>query len=86
MSLNTAILLNAILDLGVVSAVAASMWLPFTLDRPTEEATLYSFAAPPPTISPPNRWASPSSPRHRAEARSSIARIELGSESGGGEI
>lgn len=51
MSLNTAILLNAILDLGVVSAVAASMWLPFTLDRPTKkrlskEATLYSFAAP----------------------------------------
>jgi hypothetical protein len=46
MSLNTAILLNAILDLGVVSAVAASMWLPFTLDRPSEEATLYSFAAP----------------------------------------
>lgn len=45
MSLNTAILLNAILDLGVVSAAAASMWLPFTLDRPTDEAALYSFAA-----------------------------------------
>ncbi len=46
MSLNTAILLNAILDLGVVSAVAAGMWLPFTLDRPSQETTLYSFAAP----------------------------------------
>ena len=46
MSLHTAILLNAILDLGVVLAVAATMWLPFTLDRPTEEASLYSFAAP----------------------------------------
>ena len=46
MSLNTTILLNAIIDLGVVSAVAAGMWLPFTLDRPTNEAALYSFAAP----------------------------------------
>ena len=46
MSVNTAILLNTILDLGAVLAVAATIWLPFTLDRPTEEASLYSFAAP----------------------------------------
>jgi hypothetical protein len=46
MSLNTAILLNAVLDLGIVLAVAATIWLPFTLDRPTDEAALYSFAAP----------------------------------------
>jgi hypothetical protein len=46
MSLNTAILLNAILDFGVVVAVAAAMFLPFTLDRPESEARLYSFATP----------------------------------------
>ena len=46
MSTNTAILLNAVLDLGIVLAVAAIMWVPFTLDRREDEAALYSFAAP----------------------------------------
>jgi hypothetical protein len=46
MSLNTAILLNGILDLGVVLAVAAAMFPPFTLDRRQDEATVYAFAAP----------------------------------------
>jgi hypothetical protein len=46
MSLHTAILVNAILDFGVFCAVAAIMWLPFTLDRPADEAALYAFAAP----------------------------------------
>ena len=46
MTLHTAILLNAILDLGVVTAVAAFMFLPFTLDRCRHESALYAFAAP----------------------------------------
>ena len=47
MTLHNAILLNAILDVGVVLAVAATMLIPFTLDRPRRrEATLYAFAAP----------------------------------------
>ena len=46
MSLNTAILLNAVLDLGVVSAAAASMWLLFHARSSDRRATLYSFAAP----------------------------------------
>jgi hypothetical protein len=46
MSLNTAIFLNAILDLGIVLAVAAIMRVPFMLDRRTDEAAIYSFAAP----------------------------------------
>jgi hypothetical protein len=46
MSVNTVILLNGILDLGVVLAVAATMFLPFTLDRRKDEATVYAFAAP----------------------------------------
>jgi hypothetical protein len=46
MSLSTAILLNGILDLGVVLAVAAIMRVPFTLDRHPEGAALYAFAAP----------------------------------------
>jgi hypothetical protein len=33
MSIHTAILLNGIVDLGVVLAVAATMLIPFTLDR-----------------------------------------------------
>jgi hypothetical protein len=49
MTLHTAILLNAILDLGVVLAVAATMLIPFTLDRRKGEATVYAFAAPLPT-------------------------------------
>lgn len=46
MSLNTAIFLNGILDLGIVLAVAAIMRVPFTLDRREDEAAIYSFAAP----------------------------------------
>jgi len=46
MSLDTAIFLNGILDLGVVLAVAAIMRVPFMLDRRKDEAAIYSFAAP----------------------------------------
>jgi hypothetical protein len=46
MSINTVILLNGILDLGVILAVAATMLIPFTLDRPKDEAVLYAFATP----------------------------------------
>jgi hypothetical protein len=46
MSINTAILLNGILDLGIVLAVAATMLVPFTLDRRKDEAALYAFATP----------------------------------------
>ena len=46
MSHSTAILINGILDLGVVLAVAAVMLVPFRLDRRKGEATIYAFAAP----------------------------------------
>jgi hypothetical protein len=46
MSLDTAIFLTAILDLGIVLAVAAIMLAPFRLDRREDEAAIYSFAAP----------------------------------------
>jgi len=46
MSLHTAILLNGILDLGIVLAVAAVMYAPFTFDRRQDEASVYAFAAP----------------------------------------
>jgi hypothetical protein len=46
MSINTAILINGILDLGVVLAVAATMLVPFTLGRRKDEAAVYSFASP----------------------------------------
>ena len=46
MSINTAILVNGILDLGVILAVAATMLVPFTLDRRKDEAALYAFATP----------------------------------------
>ena len=46
MTLHTAILINAFLDLGVVLAVAAVLLVPFMLDRHTHEAALYAFAAP----------------------------------------
>jgi hypothetical protein len=46
MTLHTAILINSILDLGVVLAVAATMLLPFTLDRRRQDASVYAFAAP----------------------------------------
>jgi hypothetical protein len=45
MTLHTAILINGILDLGIVLAVAATMLFPFTLDRPKSEAAIYSFAS-----------------------------------------
>jgi hypothetical protein len=45
MTLDTAILLNGILDLGIVLAVAATMLLAFTLDRTKDGAAIYSFAA-----------------------------------------
>ena len=46
MTLHAVILLNALLDLGIVLAVAAVMAVPFTLDRRHEEATVHAFAAP----------------------------------------
>ena len=46
MTLHTAILVNAVLDLGVILAVAAAMLVPFTLDRRKHEATVYAFASP----------------------------------------
>lgn len=46
MSLDTVILLNGILDLFVVLAVAATMLVPYTLDHRRHEAALYPFAAP----------------------------------------
>ena len=46
MSVTTAILINGILDLGVVLAVAAVMLVPFRLDRRKDEAAIYAFAAP----------------------------------------
>ena len=46
MTLHTAILINAFLDLGVVLAVAATMLIPHTLDRRTDEAAVYAFTAP----------------------------------------
>ena len=46
MTLHTAIVVNGILDLGVVLAVAATMLLPFTLDRRKREAAVYAFATP----------------------------------------
>lgn len=49
MSINTAILINGILDLGVVLAVAATMFIPFALDRRKtrkDDAAVYAFASP----------------------------------------
>jgi quercetin dioxygenase-like cupin family protein len=46
MSINHIILLNGILDLGVVLAVAATMLIPFMVDRRRHDAALYAFAAP----------------------------------------
>jgi len=46
MSINNAILLNAILDLGIILAVAAVMLVPFTLDRRKEDPAVYALAAP----------------------------------------
>jgi hypothetical protein len=47
MTLTTAIFLNGILDLGIVLAVAAIMWVPFTLDRPKQrDAAVGTLASP----------------------------------------
>ena len=46
MPIHSAILVNAILDLGIVLAVAAAMLFPFTLDRRRQEAAVYAFATP----------------------------------------
>jgi hypothetical protein len=46
MSINTAILVNGILDLGIVVAIAATMLFPFKHDRRKQDATVYAFAAP----------------------------------------
>ena len=46
MTLHTAIIINAFLDLSIVLAVAAVMLLPFTLDRRKHDGAVYDFAAP----------------------------------------
>ena len=46
MTLHAVILLNAVLDLGIVLALAATMLLPFGLDRRKQNATIYDFATP----------------------------------------
>jgi hypothetical protein len=46
MSLDTAIFLIAILDLGIVLAVAAIMLVPSRLDRRDDEAAIHSIAVP----------------------------------------
>ena len=46
MSLNNAIFLNGILDLGVVLAILGVTRATHTFDRPKDEATVYAFAAP----------------------------------------
>jgi len=46
MTLHTVILVNAILDLGIVLGLATVMTVPFTLDRRRDEASIHAFAAP----------------------------------------
>jgi hypothetical protein len=46
MSIHSAILVNAILDLAIVLALAAAVLFPFTLDRSKEDAAVYAFASP----------------------------------------
>jgi hypothetical protein len=46
MTLQTVILVNAILDLGIVLALAAVMAVPCTLDRRRDVASIHAFAAP----------------------------------------
>lgn len=46
MSIHSAILVNVILDLGIVLAVGAAMLYPVTLDRRRQEAAVYAFAMP----------------------------------------
>jgi hypothetical protein len=45
MSLTTAALLIAVLDLAVIAAVAAIMYVPFTLDRKSEPASVHVLEA-----------------------------------------
>ncbi len=45
MSLTAAVVLNAVLDLAVIAAVAAIMYLPFTLDRRSEPASVQTLEA-----------------------------------------
>jgi hypothetical protein len=47
MSLDTAIILNAVRSLGVVLALAVIMRLPFTFDRREREASTSALASPP---------------------------------------
>jgi hypothetical protein len=44
MTLQTAIVVNGILDLGVVLVAAATMLLPFTLDRGEHDASVHPAA------------------------------------------
>ena len=46
MSIKTVILFNGILDLGVVLAVAATMCIPFTIDRSKDERAVYALGTP----------------------------------------
>jgi hypothetical protein len=46
MSLNTAMIVNAILDLGVMFALGAIMLVPFTLDRREDDANVSAHASP----------------------------------------
>ncbi len=46
MSINAVIALNALLDLGIVLAVAMIMRVPFVIDRMRGEAAIYAFASP----------------------------------------
>jgi hypothetical protein len=48
MSLATTAILIAVLDLAVIVAVAAVMYLPFTLDRRSEPASVHILEAPAP--------------------------------------
>ena len=46
MTLQTAILINALFDLAVVLALATILLFPFSLDRREDEAVVYGIAAP----------------------------------------
>ena len=45
MSPTTAVILTTVLDLAVIAAVAAVMYLPFTLDRRSEHASVHALDA-----------------------------------------
>jgi hypothetical protein len=48
LSLHTVIILNAMLGVGIVLAVGATMLVPFTLDRSKDDANVSALASPPP--------------------------------------